>query len=488
VRALGRLAACVKAGVAVALAFFVSIAHAHYDGDVSQEQHIYKCNLTGCTYQKTAQDACQQRAGLQNGTVVSLNWSSSGKVFVCTIQLSASQSTQNISEEHCDGWQRGHETQAGSIVASCILRSDACAISAYNHTESWDSNRTPFGFTVPDQDGLPAPWDDYRGCSFKLQGFTPNGECTRVNYTGTGAQEIDEDAGPGTTAVAQGNPYSSTIPGTCDPATGDTTDNAPQASSSVCAQRAGSGTHLQFEWNDDQYTDPPDPPAWSCVRGCKAVPRTTANDSQTGEPIWDCFSLYEAGDNEAGFMECEFTFPFEDQPNYGICQSGTEAPSVMTPRGDDTGGAGSETPGTGTGSGNGTDVSGVEDRLDQIHDALTQCDTSRGDICAEGDVSGELERGEPGLEAMDGVANGGMGQSQAAALDDNAPAWSQPLTGWASGAGAGCVPLEAQVLGTSFSLDWCDWAERCRIVLFWVFNVLGAFYVFGVWQRAAQAT
>ena len=473
-----------KARAVVALAFLMGSAHAHMDGDVSQPQHVYKCTISGCVYKKTANEACQQRATLSSGTMVSLQWNSSSKVFACSwiIPPGTNPTTGNIQEEHCDGWQRGHQTDHASIISACFLRSDTCATSAYEHTETWDSNRTPFGFTVPDVAGLPEPWDSYRGCSFKLQSFTPNGNCTRVNYTGTGAEAIDEDAGPGQTAVAQGNPYSTSIPPDCDPATGNSTDNGPQVSSTSCAQRAGNTTSIYFHFNDQTYPEPPEPPAWSCIRGCKAVPIVTNG-------IYERFCGYDAADSEPGYCLYDYRFPFEDQPNYGLCQANTEADSLYTPRNPDApeGPAGTEEGGSGTdGGAGGTDVSGVEDRLDQIHDALTECDTSRGDICGPGDVSSELEKGEPGLTAMDGVANGGMGQAEAGALDDNAPAWSDRVTGWATGVGANCTPLSGQLLNVSFEVDYCAYAELARAALYWVFAVMGVFHLFWCWQRAAE--
>ena len=87
---------------------------------------------------------------------------------------------------------------------------------------------------------------------------------------------------------------------------------------------------------------------------------------------------------------------------------------------------------------------------------------------------------------MDGVAQNGMGQSQAAALDDNAPSWSAPLTGWASGAGAGCQPISGSVMGASFEVDLCDMAELCREVLYWVFALYGVWYCAGAWRRASE--
>lgn len=469
----------------MALVFFSNVSYSHHDGDIGQPQHIYR---TGASYpyHDTPQEACQTHATAVGATVQNVSWNSGAKRWACTIVSGASlPSTINFDEAHCNTWDKEFSSGTGSIATSCDERSDTCA-AAMGHTENWIASQLPWGFNVPDEDGLPPPWDQFRNCAFKLQGFTPNGQCTTVNYTATGSARLDEDAGPGYTAVGQGDPYQDEIPPDCDPDTGNTTSNGPQQTSNTCLQRAGQRTVLAFDWNGLTYPEPPDAPAWQCVRSCKAVPDGSPTWGSTSPPTAWIGAVGEMGVDEDMWGEVQYIFPFEDHVHYGSCVNGTEAPTQLTPRGSDSG----EVPGSGSnGSGNeggsgggGTDVTGIEDRLD----ALAQCIPERGDICSEFPVDGEVSEGEPGHDAMDDVAEDGMGQSEAAALDDDAPAWSEPLTGWASAAGTGCQAISGTIMGATLELDLCDWAERTRSVLYFVFGIAGLFYCFGAWRRASE--
>jgi hypothetical protein len=468
--------ACGKAGALVALVFFVlvpDVTFAHYDGDVSQPQHRYRFS-SSTAWRDDIVEACQDET--TTGTYNRTQFNITTKQWVCVLSLSAGgESSWQVNEAHCDQWAQD--------APDCTSSSRSCA-SVANQQVTWNSNRLPWGFNVPDESGLPSPWDTYQGCSMRLVGFTANNNCTRVTYEATGAEHIDEEGRP--LASNTGDPYQNGVPANCDPDTGATTGNGPQTSTNTCIQRAGERTVLSFDFDNVMYPDPPPAPAWMCVRTCKAI--TDGNPAfgvgLTPDTAW---IGYSGADTTTAVAEVQYMFPFEDHEDYGQCTAGTAATSTLTPHGTTGEVPGSGTSGSGNSSGGGTDVSGVEDRLDGLTDALTECDVSRGDICAAGDTTAEEARGQPGHTALDGVASDGMGQAEAAALDDNAPVWSSPLTGWANGAGStACTALDGQLLGVSFSVDLCEWAELSRGVLFWVFNVIGVAYLFGVWQRAAE--
>lgn len=458
-----------------ALLIVATPAFGHYDGDPSQDTHIYRFHTGSTPMHGTPFEACVYYASWmsQSYSPVAQSAQLSGATWQCTIRYTTGALAETTTNANAPAGGNESHCPHGQVKATtgCTARS-GCPIGT-SHT--WPSNRMPWGFNIPDEDGLPSPFAAWRGCSMKLQGASQNGECTSVTYQLTGTKAMDEDGMP--LMAVDGDPYSSSIPPACDPASGATTPVGTDPgtdSAQVCASRAGSNVQLTFAYTGTISSNPTT--TWLCVAGCKAVPKAGVTGVQacTGEP--------DENGNKSCSIAMDGTYPFPDQSHYGRCTDGT------------VGGAGGVTGGTATGGntgggtgpgGTGTDMTATNNALGEINDSLNSCNPARGDICSEQSTLGVDAGGDAGLEALDGLASDVGGEHKGEVTADP-PAFATPLTGWASGVGGSCEPVSLSVQGHSMDIDYCQAHTIIQTVLYWLFATWLGFHAWNVWRRGAE--